>query len=221
MQEYEYINNKFVELLETLTEPMEFAEVEIFCCNLPNSYKTDILHGVIADNNHKCKIGFDMERGLLLYPISDKLIIPIINKSGLPNPKYAYEGDSGFDFTFNADLLEATKVSRKWLLKPLNRLFIPTGLYFDLPVNVEMQIRGRSSLTKKHGLIVPLGTVDSKYKGEIGITIINCSNHDYTINHGDRIAQGVLNTVGQAEFKNVKTIGVSERGAGGFGSTGK
>lgn len=143
--------------------------------------------------------------------------IPFLNKSSNPTPKYGSERASGFDL--RADLKEPV------LLKPLERSIIPTGLYFGLPQNIELQVRPRSGLAANHGITVlnTPGTVDSDYRGEVGIILVNLSNEVFTINHGDRVAQAVLNfSPGQNAYSlnKVDSLDETERGSDGFGSTG-
>jgi len=147
-----------------------------------------------------------------------KTITKFINRSNNPDPMYAHVGDSGFDI--RASLKEGVT------LKPLERKLIPTGLSFELSPNTELQIRPRSGMTLKYGITVlnSPGTVDEGYRGDVGVIVINLSNDKYTIEDGDRIAQGVImNVIGQniSELTNSKQLNKTSRGDGGFGSTGK
>ncbi len=141
--------------------------------------------------------------------------ISIINKSENPLPNYATSGASGMDI-------------RAWIpepivLQPLQRSLIPTGLYLELPEGMEAQIRPRSGLAIKQGItcLNTPGTIDADYRGEIKVILINLSNEPQTIINGDRIAQMVFQQVFQVQLQTVSTINETERGAGGFGSTGK
>lgn len=140
------------------------------------------------------------------------------NESNNPDPDYATSGSSGFDL--RANLIEPTT------LKVGKRIIIPTGLYFQIPENLEIQIRPRSGLAFKHGVTVlnTPGTIDSDYTGEIKVILINHGEDDFIINHGDRIAQGVLAGVLTKRIvkltKQNEITPNSERGDGGFGSTG-
>ncbi len=109
------------------------------------------------------------------------------------------------------------------MLKPLERKLVPTGLYVELPVGYEAQIRPRSGLALKHGisLLNTPGTIDADYRGEIGVIMVNLSNEEFTVNDGDRIAQMVVARHEQVEWQPVETLADSERGEGGFGHTGK
>jgi dUTP pyrophosphatase len=144
-----------------------------------------------------------------------KLIIKFINKSDNEDPKYEKFGDSGFDLRAN----------ESGSLKPLERKLVPTGLYFELPETFELQIRPRSGLAYKNGITVlnSPGTVDNGYTGEVKVLLVNLSNEEFTWELGDRIAQGVVvNRLGQ-EYSNlikVEALSQTERGEGGFGSTG-
>ena len=149
-----------------------------------------------------------------------KTITKFVNKSNNPDPNYAHVGDSGFDI--RASLKESIT------LKPLERKLIPTGLSFELSPNTELQVRPRSGMTLKYGITVlnTPGTVDEGYRGDVGIIVINLSNDKYTIEDGDRIAQGVImNVVNQNVSQLVnsedKNLTSTSRGNSGFGSTGK
>lgn len=147
-----------------------------------------------------------------------KTITKYVNKSNNPDPTYAHVGDSGFDI--RASLKESVT------LKPLERKLITTGLSFELSPNTELQIRPRSGMALKHGITVlnTPGTVDEGYRGDVGIILVNLSNEKYTINDGDRIAQGVINHVigqGVSQLVNSEELSKTERGSDGFGSTGK
>jgi len=140
------------------------------------------------------------------------------NSSDNSDPEYAKVGDSGFDL--RAYLKESVT------LKPLERKLIPTGLKFELPPNTELQVRPRSGMALKHGISVlnTPGTVDEGYRGDVGVIAVNLSNEDYTIEPGERIAQGVImNVIGQkiSVLTKTNTLTDTERGDGGFGSTGK
>ena len=140
------------------------------------------------------------------------------NSSNNSDPEYSKVGDSGFDL--RAYLTESVT------LKPLERKLIPTGLKFELPPNTELQVRPRSGMALKHGISVlnTPGTVDEGYRGDVGIIAVNLSNEDYTIEPGERIAQGVImNVIGQniSVLTKTNTLTDTERGDGGFGSTGK
>jgi dUTP pyrophosphatase len=141
--------------------------------------------------------------------------IPLINQSGFPCPAYATSGAAGFD-------LRAC-ISEAITLHSLERTLIPTGLYFEIPEGFEGQIRPRSGLAAKQGLtcLNTPGTIDSDYRGEVKVILVNLSKEDQTIQPGDRIAQMVIASVIQAELIEVNTINSSDRGAGGFGHTGK
>lgn len=140
------------------------------------------------------------------------------NESDNQDPKYAKDGDSGFDLRAN--------LSESITLGSLERALVPTGLYFELPTNFEMQVRPRSGLAAKNGITVlnTPGTVDNLYRGEVKVILVNLSKEEFTINHGDRIAQAVIAPVTNTnvlELKKVDEISQdTDRGAGGFGSTG-
>jgi dUTP pyrophosphatase len=147
-----------------------------------------------------------------------KIDVNFVNKSDNPNPEYAHEGDSGFDIRANLE--------NPIIIKSGKRHLIPTGLYFELPPNVELQIRSRSGLALRSGIAVlnSPGTVDNCYRGEIGVILINHGEDEFLVKHGDRIAQGVLAYVSANNFMKLnqvnELISDSERGEKGFGSTG-
>ncbi|MEO8720473.1 MAG: dUTP diphosphatase [Ginsengibacter sp.] len=140
--------------------------------------------------------------------------IKIVNNSSNKIPEYATEGSSGMDL--RADLAEPV------VLKPMERRMIPTGLFLEIPKGYEVQVRPRSGLALKHGLtcLNSPGTVDSDYRGEIKIILINLSPEEHQINSGDRIAQMVLCKVETALLQPVIKLETTARGEGGFGHTG-
>jgi dUTP pyrophosphatase len=141
--------------------------------------------------------------------------IKIVNQSKHPLPEYATNQSAGMDLRAN---LETPVV-----LKPLERKLIPTGLFIELPVGYEAQIRPRSGLAIKKGITIlnSPGTIDADYRGEICVILVNLSSEDFLINDGERICQMVIAAHQQAEWVEVQELGQTERGAGGFGHTGK
>ncbi len=141
--------------------------------------------------------------------------VKVINKSNHRLPEYATPGSAGFDFKANID--------EPWVIHPMERLLVPTGLYFELPEGYEMQIRPRSGLALKHGIGLAnmVATIDQDFSGEVKIILINLGKENYVINPGDRIAQGIISPVVHAEFEEVSELSETERGAGGFGHSGK
>ncbi len=142
------------------------------------------------------------------------MTIKIINKSKHPLPKYQTEQSAGMDLYANLD--EAIT------LRSLERKIIPTGVFISLPKGYEAQIRPRSGLAAKHGItcLNSPGTIDADYRGEIGVILVNLSKEDFTINDGERIAQMVIAKHETAIWEEVETLDNTERGAGGFGSSG-
>jgi dUTP pyrophosphatase len=140
--------------------------------------------------------------------------INIINKSSHPLPKYETVASAGMDL--RANLTESV------VLKPFERILVKTGLFLELPVGYEAQVRPRSGLALKKGITVlnSPGTIDADYRGEIGVILINLSNEDFLIENGERIAQLVIAKYEQAELIEVNELSETQRGAGGFGSTG-
>ena len=183
-------------------EMKELQELQDLMSRIENfNNEEDISNGVNDDPNFKISIE-----------------TKFTNSSDNSDPEYSKVGDSGFDL--RAYLKESVT------LKPLERKLIPTGLKFELPPNTELQVRPRSGMALKHGISVlnTPGTVDEGYRGDVGVIAVNLSNEDYTIEPGERIAQGVImNVIGQNISTLTKTNSLTdtERGEGGFGSTGK
>ncbi len=140
--------------------------------------------------------------------------INIINKSSHQLPKYETSASAGMDL--RANLTESI------VLKPFERILVKTGLFIELPVGYEAQVRPRSGLALKKGITVlnTPGTIDADYRGEIGVILINLSNEDFVIENGERIAQLVIAKYEQAALIEVNELSETQRGAGGFGSTG-
>ena len=141
--------------------------------------------------------------------------VRIINKSHHPLPGYATPLSAGMDIRAN--------LSESVVLKPLERKLIPTGLYISLPEGYEAQMRPRSGLALKHGitLLNTPGTIDADYRGEIGIILVNLSSEPFTVNDGERLCQMVIAAHSHVDWEPVETLDDTERGAGGFGHTGK
>ncbi|WP_127140473.1 dUTP diphosphatase [Flagellimonas marinaquae] len=140
--------------------------------------------------------------------------IKIINKSGHKLPHYETLASAGMDL--RADLESPIT------LKPLERAIVPTGLFMELPVGYEAQVRPRSGLAAKKGITVlnAPGTIDADYRGNVGVILVNLSNEDFTVENGERIAQMVIAKHERAEWEEVETLSETDRGEGGFGSTG-
>lgn len=142
------------------------------------------------------------------------LKIKVINKGHQPLPRYATLQSAGMDLRANLD--------EPIVLRPLERCLVPTGLYIALPEGYEAQVRPRSGLALKRGITVlnAPGTVDSDYRGEVGVLLINLSQEDFVVNDGERVAQMVIARHEQADFEVVTELDETERGAGGYGHTG-
>ncbi len=140
--------------------------------------------------------------------------VQIINKSKHATPNYETEGSAGMDLRANLD--------ESVVLKPLERTIVKTGLFIALPIGFEAQVRPRSGLAAKKGITVlnSPGTVDADYRGEIGVILVNLSNEDFVVNDGERIAQLIIAKHERVNWKEVTVLNETERGAGGFGSTG-
>lgn len=149
--------------------------------------------------------------------MSDKIKIKVSCKEGLSPvlPDYSTSGSAGADIR--------ACLTAPMTIKAGERALIPTGLFFEIPPGFEIQVRPRSGLALKNGItcLNTPGTIDSDYRGEIGIILINTGKEDFTVENNDRIAQLVLAPVYQAEFEMTNSLSLTERGAGGFGSTGK
>ncbi|GAK74635.1 deoxyuridine 5'-triphosphatenucleotidohydrolase [Nonlabens ulvanivorans] len=142
------------------------------------------------------------------------MTIKIINKSAHELPHYETEASAGMDLRANLE----TAV----ILEPMERAIIKTGLFIELPIGYEAQVRPRSGLAAKKGITVlnAPGTVDADYRGEIGVILVNLSNEAFTIENGERIAQLVIAKHERAQWQKVEELSSTDRGAGGFGSTG-
>ena len=141
--------------------------------------------------------------------------IKIVNKSNHPLPEYGTLASAGVDLRAN--------LTEPITLKPLERTLVKTGLFIELPIGYEAQVRPRSGLAFKNGVTVlnTPGTIDADYRGEIGVILVNLSNTPFVIENGERIAQLVIAKHEQAEWVLAEGLAETERGAGGFGSTGK
>ncbi|PKO99133.1 MAG: dUTP diphosphatase [Bacteroidetes bacterium HGW-Bacteroidetes-8] len=141
--------------------------------------------------------------------------VKILNHSKFPLPEYATEHSAGMDLRANID--------ETMVVAPLERVLVPTGLHIQLPTGYEAQIRPRSGLAVKHGIgiVNSPGTIDADYRGEIRIILVNLSNEPFSLNPGERIAQMVIAKYEKATWLECDTLDESERGDGGFGSTGR
>ncbi len=165
----------------------------------------------------------------------NKVKVKICNKSQNALPEYKTEFSAGFDIRIQLNKEGKYRGNELWVINPIDnrislcpggRILIPTGLYVAVPDGYEIQARPRSGSAIDFGITIlnTPGTVDSDYRGEIGLIVMNTDSKIFEINQGDRLAQGVLKQVEQAEWDEVDTIealGETERGGGGFGSTGK
>ena len=140
--------------------------------------------------------------------------IKIINKSGHALPHYETLASAGMDLRANLD--------KPIVLKPLERAIIPTGIYMELPIGYEAQVRPRSGLAAKKGITVlnAPGTIDADYRGEVGVILANMSSDEFVVENGERIAQMVIAKHERAEWVEVASLSDTDRGAVGFGSTG-
>ena len=141
-----------------------------------------------------------------------KVEVKVINKSAHRLPEYKTLMSAGMDLKAN--------ITEMWKLNPGERVMVPTGLYIELPEGYEAQIRPRSGLSLKDGIVAILGTIDADYRGEVGVILANISDQPYSINPGDRLAQMVVSEVSRVKWNEVSELNKTERGTGGFGSTG-
>ena len=143
------------------------------------------------------------------------MVIKIVNKSNNPLPKYESVQAAGMDLR--------TSIDEPVTLQPLERKLFPTGLFLELPAGYEAQVRPRSGLAMKHGITVlnTPGTIDADYRGEVGVILVNLSGEAFTIEPGERIAQMVIARHEQPEVVEVTELSQTERGAGGFGHSGR
>ena len=141
--------------------------------------------------------------------------VKVINRSENSLPEYGTAHAAGLDLR--------AKLNMPMVLEPLKRALVPTGLFLELPVGYEAQVRPRSGLAIKHGITVlnSPGTIDADYRGEVMVILVNLSDEAFTINHGERIAQLVMAKHEQIEWETVSELEETARGAGGFGHTGK
>ena len=144
----------------------------------------------------------------------EKINVKVINQSPYELPNYETPGAAGMDVRAN--------ISESILLKPLERTLVKTGLFLEIPIGYEAQVRPRSGLALKKGITVlnSPGTIDADYRGEIGVILVNLSNENFEIHPGDRIAQLVFAAHAIAQLEPVISLENTERGTGGFGSTG-
>ncbi|MFC4221662.1 dUTP diphosphatase [Flagellimonas marina] len=140
--------------------------------------------------------------------------IKIINKSNHTLPHYETLASAGMDLRANID--------SPIVLKPLERAIVPTGIFMELPIGFEAQVRPRSGLAAKKGISVlnAPGTIDADYRGEVGVILVNLSSEAFIVENGERIAQMVIAKHERAEWEEVESLSETDRGAGGFGSTG-
>jgi dUTP pyrophosphatase len=141
--------------------------------------------------------------------------IRIINKSNNPLPAYETSGSAGMDVR--------AFMPEDMVIRPFDRKLVPTGLFIELPDGFEAQLRPRSGLAIKHGISLPNApaTIDSDYRGEIKVALINLSNEEFHVKSGDRIAQMIIARHEKAEWSPAQELNITRRGEGGFGSTGK
>ena len=183
-------------------------------------YKTKLDFDGLVEKYKQEPFDFDKwlkDKGNFL--VKPKVKVNVVNKSTNPNPEFATDGASGFDL--RADLAEDETIT----LGIGEYTMVPTGLYFEIPEGFELQVRPRSGLAAKHGVTVlnSPGTVDSDYRGEVKVILINHGTKPFVIENGERIAQGVIGGVmgkKMITFQSVEELSDTERGEGGFGSTG-
>lgn len=185
-----------------------------------DDYKTKLNFGELIKKYEQEPFDFDkwLKDKAKLFP-TPKTKVRLVNKSTNPDPEFATDGASGFDL--RADL----PLDESMTLGVGEHAMVPTGLYFEIPEGFELQVRPRSGLAAKHGVTVlnAPGTVDSDYRGEVKVILINHGTKPFVIENGERIAQGVIGGVmgkKMITFESVNELSDTERGSGGFGSTG-
>ena len=155
--------------------------------------------------------------GFSEYKDFNKTEIKFVNTSENPDPVWAKEGDSGFDLRAN----------ESGILKPLERMLVSTGLFFEIPKGYDIEVKSRSGLAFKHGIGVLTGTIDQNYRGEVKVLLFNISNENFEFKKGERIAQAIVRNRISDDFGvmvkmgSIEELSETERGSGGFGSTGK
>lgn len=162
--------------------------------------------------------------------MSTTINVPVINNSSNELPKYAHKGDAGFDLRANVEeiksddnLFNTTKPSATTIIiNPKGRALIPTGLYMEIPKGYELQVRPRSGLALKYGITVlnTPGTIDAVYRGNIGVILKNDGTEPFVVEQGDRIAQGVLNKVEEANLIETDSLDETDRSDSGYGKSG-
>ena len=138
--------------------------------------------------------------------------VKVINKSVHRLTEHKTSMSAGMDLKAN--------ITDVWKLNPGERVMVPTGLHIALPEGYEAQVRPRSGLSLKNGIVAILGTIDADYRGEVGVILVNLSDQPFCINPGDRVAQMVVSEVTRVKWDEVRELEETERGSGGFGSTG-
>ena len=195
--------------------------------DIDGNYVNKKLFEAIDPNNSYSMENFDEEFNSVNHTASFndlKMSIKFINKSNNEDPKFQTEGAAGFDFRANLPN-EGEVITIGPSGSGNNIAMVPTGLFFELPESIELQVRPRSGLAAKNGVTVlnSPGTVDSDYRGEVKVILINHGTEEFVISNGDRIAQGVLSAVSNKQFiklNKVDELNETERSSGGFGSTG-
>lgn len=142
------------------------------------------------------------------------MLVKVINKSKHKLPQYETNASAGLDLRAN--------IEKTITLKPLERVLVKTGLFLEIPAGFEAQVRPRSGLALKKGITVlnAPGTIDADYRGEVGVILINLSNENFVIEDGERVAQVVFTKFEQAQWQETENLSTTDRGEGGFGSTG-
>lgn len=217
---YEVLRSRTIEVIDNLQgNTIDFeALYSQTIGGFEDSHKRDMLIAILFEFKDTVSLQHNPYRGLVIELLNKDVQenitrVKIVNKSGLALPEYAHIGDSGFDFKH---------IGEAFTLQPLERKLVSTGLYIELPLGIELQIRPKSGLSFKHGISAFFGTIDSNYRGEIKVTLVNLSNVSYTFDNLDKIAQGVLAPVNKAAFVQVNELdNNTTRGEGGHGSTGK
>ena len=213
---FAYISGRYSRIIYFLSSPPEFdittdeQDVRESACKARACFRL-LESGRILGGTVRVRVFLK----IIINSIIDTMKVRIVNRSSYPTPAYATEKSAGMDL--KADIKEPVE------LAPLERAMIPTGLYIALPDGTEAQVRPRSGLAAKFGISVlnSPGTIDADYRGEIKVILVNLSNETFVINPGERIAQMVVARYEKIDWDEVEVLDDTERGEGGFGSTGR
>lgn len=213
---FAYISGRYSRIIYFLSSPPEFdittdeQDVRESACKARACFRL-LKSGRILGGAVRVRVFLK----IIINSIIDTMKVRIVNRSSYPTPAYATEKSAGMDLKAN--------ITEPLILAPLERAMIPTGLFIALPDGTEAQVRPRSGLAAKFGISVlnSPGTIDADYRGEIKVILVNLSNEPFVVNPGERIAQMVVARYEKIDWDEVEVLDDTERGEGGFGSTGR